>query len=72
MALYYVLISMSIFNFKVSWEIPCGEALYFAETIWLIHGEIQVSGLWIVWVFTVNNINSIFHLHIYFHFCGGY
>ena len=44
MALYYVLISMSIFNFKVSWEIPCSEALYFAETIRLIDGEIQVSG----------------------------
>ena len=56
MALYCVLFSMSIFTFKVCWEIPCGEAFYFAETIQLIRGASQVSGFWMVWVFTVKNI----------------
>ena len=44
MALYYVFISMSIFNFKACWEIPCGEAFYFIESIQLIYGANQVSG----------------------------
>ena len=55
MTLYYVLISMSIFTFKVCWEIPCGEAFYFAETIQLIRGACKVSGFCMEWVFTVKN-----------------
>ena len=51
MALYYVFISMSIFTFKVCWEIPCSGAFYFVETIQLIRGANQVSGFYIVWVF---------------------
>ena len=58
MALYYVIISMSIFIFKVCWEIPCGEAFYFAETNQLIRGASQVSGFYMVWVFTVKNIRA--------------
>ena len=38
MALYYGLISMSKFTFKVCWETPCGEAFYFVESIQLILG----------------------------------
>ena len=52
MALYYVLISMSTFTFKVFWEIPCGEVFYFAETIQLIRGANQMAGFCMVWVFT--------------------
>ena len=44
MALCYVLISMSIFTSKAFWEILCGEAFYFAETIQLIYGASQVRG----------------------------
>ena len=58
MALYDVLISMSLFTFKVCWEIPCSEALYFVETIQLICGISQVSGFCIVWVFSVKNIQA--------------
>ena len=56
MALCYVFISMSIFTFKAFWEILCGEAFYFAETIQLIYGASQVRGFCMVWVFTVKNI----------------
>ena len=56
MALCYVLISMSIFTFKAFWEILCGEAFYFAETIQLIYGASQVRGFCMVWVFTVKII----------------
>ena len=55
MALYYV-ISMWIFTFKVCWKIPCCEAFYFVETIQLICGASQVSGICIAWVFTGKNI----------------
>ena len=58
MALCYVLISMSIFTFKVCWEILCGEAFYFAQTIQLIRSASQVSGFCMVWVFTVKNIRA--------------
>ena len=62
MALYYVLISMSIFTFKVYWKIPCDESFYFVETIQLIRVACQVSGFCIVWVFTVKNIRVDYHL----------
>ena len=57
-ALYYVFISMSILTFKVCLEILCGEAFYLAETIQLIRGASQVSGLYMVWVSTVKNIRA--------------
>ena len=56
MALYYVFLSMSIFIFKVCWEIPCSEDFDLAETIQMILGASQVSGFCMVWVFTVKNI----------------
>ena len=58
MALYYVLISISIFTFKFCWEIPCGEAFNFVETIQPICGASQMSGFCMVWVFTVKNIRA--------------
>ena len=58
MALYYVFISMSIFTIQVCWEIPCGEAFYFIETIQLICGASQVSGFYMAWVSTVKNIRA--------------
>ena len=58
MALYYVVISMSIFTFKVCWEVLCSEPLYFSGTIQLIHGASQLSGFCMVWVFTVKNIRA--------------
>ena len=58
MTLYYVLISMSIFTFKVCWEITCSEAFYFAETSQLNRGGSQVSGFCMVWVFTVKTIRA--------------
>ena len=58
MALYHVLISMSIFTFKVYWEIPCGDAFYFAEIILLICGAGLVSGFCMVWDFTAKNIRA--------------
>ena len=61
MALYYVLITMSIFTFKVYWKISYGEAFYFVETIQLICVPCQVSGLCMVWVFTVKNIRAGYH-----------
>ena len=59
MTLYYVFISMSIFTIKVCWEIPCGEAFYFVETIQLIRGANQVSGFYMVWVSTLTNYHVI-------------
>ena len=56
MALYYVFISMLIFTFKVCWEIPCGGAFCFVETIQLIRGANKLSGFYMVWVSTVMNI----------------
>ena len=47
-ALYYILISMSIFTFKVSWEISYDEAFYFVETIPLTRGANQVNGFYMV------------------------
>ena len=58
MALYYVFTLMSIFTFKVGWEMPCGDAFYFVETIQMIRGANQVSGFCIVWVSTVMNIRA--------------
>ena len=58
MALYYVFISMSIFTFKVCWEIPCGGAFCFVETIQLIRGANKLSGFYMVWVSTVMNIRE--------------
>ena len=60
MPLYYVLISMSIFTFRVCWKVPCREALYFAETIQLIRGASQVSSFCMVCGFTVKNIRAGF------------
>ena len=57
-ALYYVLISMSIFTFKVCWKILCGGAFYFAETIQLIRDTSQVSGFCMVWDFTAKNVRA--------------
>ena len=62
MALYYVFISMSVFTFKVYWEIPCGEAFYFVETIQLICSASQVSGFYMIWVSTVKNIQADYRL----------
>ena len=56
MALYYVFTSMSIFTFKVCWEIPCGETFYF--TIQLICGANHVSGFYTVGVSTIKNIRA--------------
>ena len=53
MAPYCILVSMSIFTFKVYWEILCDDAFYFVETIKLIRGASQGCGFCIVWVFTV-------------------
>ena len=61
MALCCVLISMSIFTFKVCWEISCGEAFYFVETIQLIQDASQVNGFYMVWVFTVKNTGADYH-----------
>ena len=58
MALYCVLIWISIFTFKVCREIPCAEAFYFSGTIQPICGASQVSGFCMVWVFTVKNIQA--------------
>ena len=58
MGLCYVFTSMLIFNFKVCWETPYGEAFYFVETIHLIRGANQVNGFCIVWVFAVMNIRE--------------
>ena len=58
MPLYYVLISMPTFTFRVCWKVPCGEALYFAETIELIRGASQVSGFCMVCGFTDKNIRA--------------
>ena len=41
MVLYYVFISMSIFIFKVCWEIPYGGVFCFVETIQLIRSGIK-------------------------------
>ena len=49
---------MWLFIFKVSWEISCGEAFYFVETIQLICVASEVSGFCMVWVFTVENIRE--------------
>ena len=58
MALYYVCISISAFIFKVCWEIPCGGAFYFVETIQAIRRANQVSGFYIVWLSTIMNIRA--------------
>ena len=58
MALYYVLISMSTFTFKVCSQIPYSEAFYFAETIQLIRDASQVSGFCMVQVFTAKNVRA--------------
>ena len=58
MALYYLLLSMSISTFKVCWGTPCGEAFYFPKTILLIRGASQVSGFCMVWIFNVKNIQA--------------
>ena len=58
MAFYYVFTWMSIFIFKFCWEIPCGEAFYFVETVQLIRGANQVSGFCMVWVSAVKNIRA--------------
>ena len=58
MALCYVFISMPIFIFKVCWEIPCGGAFCFVETIQLICIANQGSVFYIVWVSTVMNIGA--------------
>ena len=48
----------SFFTFKVCWEIPCGEAFYFVETIQLIRGADQMSRFYMVRVSTVMNIRA--------------
>ena len=58
MAFCYVFILMSIFTFKVCWEIPCDEAFYFVETIQLTRGANHESGFYMVWVSTVKNIRA--------------
>ena len=57
-AFYYVLISISVFTFKVCWEIPGSEVFYFAGTIELIRHASQVNGFCMVWVFTVKTIRA--------------
>ena len=49
---------MSIFTFKVCWEIPYGEVCHYARNIQLIRDASQVSGFCMVWVFTVKNIQA--------------
>ena len=58
MALYYVLISMLMFTFKVCWEVACDEAFYFSGTIQLIGGVSQVSGFCMARVYTVKKIRA--------------
>ena len=58
MAPYYDFTSMSIFTFKVCWEIPCGETFYFVETIQLIRSANHVSGFYTVGVSTIKNIRA--------------
>ena len=48
MTLYYVFTSMLILIFKVCWKTPCGEAVYFVETIQLIRGVNHLNDLYIV------------------------
>ena len=62
MAPYYVFISMSIFTFKVSWEISYCEGFYFVETIQMIWCASQLSGFYMVWVSTVKNIQVDYYL----------
>ena len=58
MPLYYVFISMSVFSFKICQEIPCDEAFCLVETNQPIRGASQVSGFYMVWVSTVQNIRA--------------
>ena len=62
MALYHVIISMSIFTFKVCWAFPCGQAFYFSGTIQMIRGASQVICLCMVWV----SLSRIFEQTIVF------
>ena len=57
----HVFISISIFTFKVCWEIPCDEGFNFVETFQPIGEATQASGFYMVWVSTVKNIRADYH-----------